>query len=287
MFIETASGTVTLPDGIPDWVVANLVEQNGGALPAAVTAPPDPAPGAPPPDPADPGPNNTAAPQGDWVIANDGTPLYFAPGLPDWVIRDQLDQHGGLRPPGEPGPVQVTPPGRAGPGPGGNVANVPPPGAPGSPLPPPGTVAPSPGLVPRVIGAVGTVASDVADIAGRVLGAARDLLGPIGDVVGNVVGTLLDGTRKVIDFLVPTISELALGLTNKFADLAGFIGGHLADVGDFAGAMAGGMYEALAGIFDAPFVWLVKGLLWFLRLLGRPLTRLYDELYQLLPEPEL
>ena len=274
MEVQTATGTLELTDGLPDWVVANLIEQAGGAA-----APSAGATGGAAGDGGDvPSVNaNPTEGPGMYVIAADGTPVWIDPAMPSWVIASLLEPHGGLAPgapviPVPPVAPVVTPPAGA---PGGGATSfpvpVPLPPPPVGPLPPPPS---GPSIVNTVTGAVGSIVNTVTDIAAKIRDGAAAVLGPVGNVLGSALDTVLGATRSIINQLVPTVSELALGLTSKFSDLASFIGGNLADLGDFAGAFAGGMYEALTGAFADAWSWLFRALLAFLRGIGNPASEL-------------
>lgn len=256
MFVETASGTYEFPDDPPGFNSAPIA-----ALPPESQAP-------------------EATSVGTYVIAADGTAVYITPDMPSWVIEQLLEQHGGL-PPDAPVikvptiPPVVPPP----PPPGRQPSNTPTP----TRLPPAGASPPStqprtPTLVEAVKGGASQLVDGVSDIAARIKEGVGGALAVAGDVIGGVVSRVMDTTRGVINLLVPTVSELALGMVTKFHDLAGFMVDKAASISDFTGALAGGMHEALADIFGAPFVWLVKGLMYFVRLLASPLAVLAESL---------
>lgn len=252
MQVETASGVYDFPDdpaGFTSAVIDNLTAD---------------------------GAQDAAADVGQYVISADGSPVYISAGMPSWVVDAQLAAHGGLPPdapvirvPPLPAVVATTPP--SGPQPTNRAVPV--------ALPPAGASPPSvqprtPTIIEAVTGGAAALVNGVTDVADSVRRGVGGALSAAGDVIGGALNRVLDTTRGVINLLVPTVSELAFGLVNKFHDLAGFMVDKAATITDFTGALAGGMHAALSDIFGAPFVWLLRGLTWFVRLFTAPLASL-------------
>lgn len=223
---------------------------------------------------------------GSWVETATG-PVFIPLGIPSWVADELVKQAGGFR--GE--PPRTGPSGAAVPSLAPRTGNRPTPTRP--PTPPgaegrSGASGSALGAAARAVGgALGATAGRVVDVGGDVLARARDLLGPAADATLSVVGAITGTARSLIESFAPTVADIALGTMQKFLDLAGFLGGNLATVGDFAGGIAGGFGAALEDVFGGAFAWLTKGLLFFLRALASPLMAGYQLLVQRAPSPAL
>lgn len=193
---------------------------------------------------------------GAWYFLNDG-PLWISNDTPAWVRDNLIWQHGGMMA-ARPGEFLPIPP-------------SPVPVAPGD-----GTsIGPAPAQGPGVTGLVG----DVLGIAGRIRDAVGGVVGGAADAVSGIAGGLLAQAGKVIETLAPTVSELALGLTSRFGDLASFIGDNLASVGEFASSMADGIASGLSTVVDDALHWLLGQLMGMVGVLVEPLRIIVRNLY--------
>ncbi len=113
------------------------------------------------------------------------------------------------------------------------------------------------------------------------------MAGDAASVVAAATRGILDRTGDLIEFLAPTVTELAFGAMDRFLDLAGFLGGNLADVGDFAGALAGGLAGGLGAALTGVWALIARGMLAFLRLLLSPLRAGSHFAFGSLPGPAL
>lgn len=256
VWVDTVSGPTFLPDGVPEWVTQSIIEQAGGLSPEAIAASPDLAPAGPvsgPPEPEQVGPLSGV--EGLWMDTVSG-PAWIPYGVPPWVAVSIIDQAGGLVEAIPRGPVAAPSVGfpAVGPAPSGGAT------------------------APAGLSGLPRIAQDVVTTARGLLAGAGAIVGSVSGDVKDAAGRLLDKTRGIIDQLVPTISELAIGLTSKFADLAEFIGGNLADVGDFAGALAGGIAGGFSEVLSDAWTWLVSALASFFELLNAPARNLYNSL---------
>ena len=254
--IDTAAGSMEIAAGLPDWVTANLVEQAN--IPLEKPAP------APASNVASSGAQEDNTPNVDpGVPTSVGVyvqtpygPVYVAPGQPDWVTQNQIqqlaDRAAGVTT--QPKPVAVPAP---------TEKNTNPVGA-----PPKGN---QPGGLGAAAAAVGGV---VARIAGTVGGA----ISAVSDAVKNITGGLLNNIEGVLRSLVPTLEQLALGAMSRFSDLASFIGEKVVDVETFAAHMASASASALSVILEDVWRWIRDALTAFMALLAKPAQGALDRL---------
>jgi hypothetical protein len=257
VYVETAGGLMELPAGLPDWVTADLVAQANAAI-----APPQQvyAQEAPyvDPEPLNPDAGAAATPpaQGGYIQTPYG-PVYVAPGQPDWVTANLIDQ------------LAQAPPGSAGPPRGAtNIAPPPPPLSPSAPPPQGEGGGGLKGAAQAAIDAARRIAAEAGQQAGRVADAA-------GDAAARLAGTV----KGVIDSLVPTVQELALGLTHRFAELAGFIADKTVSVGEYAGTMAAHAASAMSEVLADAWHWIVDALMHLGSLLGKPLEAILEGIF--------
>lgn len=256
VFIDTASGPLEIAVGLPDWVTENLVEQANGVF---NTDPPAPGSGVsagatniddtPNRDPGVP------VSVGTYVQTPYG-PVYVAPGQPDWVTQNQIDQlaNGRPQPTDRPAPVPVPAPTRDNPNPKG---------------------APPAGNQP---GGLGAAAAAVGGAVARIAGSVGDAISAVSDGVKNITGPILGAIDKTLRSLVPTLEQLALGAMSRFGDLAQFIGQKVVDVETFAAHMATASASALSVILEDVWKWISDALTDFINRLSQPSRVLYDRL---------
>lgn len=272
MIVDTAGGPIELPDGTPDWVVQNQIDQHGGPA----SPPPENAgtvPGGVAPPPAGSGSAADAGGNGTYVIARDGTVLYFDRDLPDWVRENLLQQHGGRAD----APTSTSRPPNVPPVPSRNPGPVP-----GAPPVGPGGVGGGGGG-----GGLSGLLDRVGAVKDRIVDGVGGMVGGVASSVGDIAGGLINATREVVRLLAPTVAELALSLTHRVADTLGFIGNNLASVGDFAGALAAGLYEPFSELFGDAWTWFARGFLALFRAITSPLASALTALYSQAASPAL
>lgn len=150
-------------------------------------------------------------------------------------------------------------------------------GTPPAPPPPPPPPAPSPtGVIATVVGA-----------AQGVVNRAIDLIKPAASAVAGVAGGVVDATLSVINKLVPTIQELAIGLTSRFADLASNIAAKTIDFGTYSFQLAVDAANAMGGVLEEAWSWILNALVRFFSVLLAPLESLAKSLTSNLLDPAL
>ena len=175
--------------------------------------------------------------------------VYFAPGAPDWVNANAVAQAKAAFETG-------TPP---------------------APPPPPPPPPPSPtGVIATVVGA-----------AQGIVTRAIDLIRPAASAVAGVAGGVVDATLGVINTLVPTIQELAIGLTSRFADLASNIAAKTIDFGTYSFQLAVDAANAMGAVLEEAWSWILKALVGFFSVLLAPLESLAKSLTSNLLDPAL
>jgi len=181
----------------------------------------------------------TQGPNGALVLVD--TPygaVYFAPGAPDWVNANAVAQAKAAFESGNPTP----------------------------PPPPPTPVEPSP------TGVITTVTDAGGDILKRT---GQFIFGAAGAVQGVATG-VADTVASITAKLIPTIQELAIGLTSRFADLASNIAAKTIDFGTYSFQLAVDAANAMGGVLDEAWTWIYDALASLMRLLSMPLEALYN-----------
>lgn len=176
-------------------------------------------------------------------------PVYAAPGAPEWVTENAIAQAKAAF-----------------------ESNTP------TPAPPP----PTP-VMPSPTGVVAVIAGTARAVLDRVGG----LIKPAATAVRDVATGVMDSAKAILDRLLPTIQELAIGLTSRFADLASNIASKTIDFGTYSYQLAIDAANAMGAVLDEAWSWILKALVGFLNVLLAPLTSLYKSLTSNLLEPAL
>lgn len=270
--LETATGSIELPAGLPDWATQILLDEANASLAPQPTAQPaiGDAGGAQSSAAAggtgDSGnaPAGSAPAQGYYIDTGYGL-VYVAPGMPDWVVRDliqqTIDANKGFIPPA---PVPTTAPGpqptnrpAAVALPAPTAQNLHPVGAPNVANPPAG---------------LGAAVATVRDVAGNVASRIGDVIGGAAQGVDAIVGRILEETGTLVKAILPTVEQLAVGLTSRVADVLSFIGDKVVDVETYAMTMATHAAEALGVVLEDSWQWIARGILAMLAVFTAPLA---------------
>ena len=230
-YIETAGASIAIPGDMPEWVTPELIIEATESQPQSA---------------------DLSVPANGMLTLVDTEygPVYLAPGAPDWVNQNTIDQARALFE---------------------SRTTVPP------PPPPPPPVAPSPGgIINRVVDAGRSVAGTVGAIIGGAAGAVASVATGVADTVASVTAGL-----------IPTIQELALGLTSRFADLASNIASKTIDFGTYSFQLAVDAANAMGGVLDEAWSWILKALVGFFSVLLAPLESLAKSLTSNLLDPAL
>ena len=218
-YIETAGASIAIPGDMPEWVTPELITEATASQPQSV---------------------DLSVPANGMLTLVDTPygPVYLAPGAPDWVNQNTIDQAKALFE---------------------SRTTVPP------PPPPPPPVAPSPGgIINRVVDAGRSVAGTVGAIIGGAAVAVASVATGVADTVASVTARL-----------IPTIQELAIGLTSRFADLASNIASKTIDFGTYSFQLAVDAANAMGGVLEEAWSWIYDALASLMRLLSMPLEALY------------
>jgi len=131
-----------------------------------------------------------------------------------------------------------------------------------------------------VINAVTNAARALAERAGGLIRRGAD-------AVSGVASGLVDTVLGVINNLVPTIQELAIGLTSRFADLASNVASKTIDFGTYSFQLAVDAANAMGGVLEEAWSWILKALVSFFSVLLAPLESLANSLTSNLLAPAL
>ena len=145
---------------------------------------------------------------------------------------------------------------------------------------------PVPELPPAVPSPAGVI-SAVTDAARALADRAGGLIRRGAEAVSGVASGVLDTVLGVINNLVPTIQELAIGLTSRFADLASNVASKTIDFGTYSFQLAVDAANAMGGVLDEAWSWILKALVGFLSVLLAPLESLAKSLTANLLAPAL
>lgn len=145
---------------------------------------------------------------------------------------------------------------------------------------------PVPELPPAVPSPAGVI-SAVTDAARALAERAGGLIRRGADAVSGAASGLVDTVLSVINNLVPTIQELAIGLTSRFADLASNVASKTIDFGTYSFQLAVDSANAMGGVLDEAWSWILKALVGFLSVLLAPLESLAKSLTSNLLDPAL
>lgn len=110
----------------------------------------------------------------------------------------------------------------------------------------------------------------IAGAVGNVLGGAVGTVAGVGGALGDIAGAIKNSVVGVLNSVLPTITEFALGLASAAEHALTFLADNLADAADFAGALSSGLYTALDELLSPWGASIVRTVLQFLSALVGP-----------------
>lgn len=105
--------------------------------------------------------------------------------------------------------------------------------------------APSGGFLSNIPGVSG-----ILDIAAKIREAVSPVVGAAFDGATAIIGALKADVAAILDYAIPTVAELALGVANAAQGALDFIGDNLTDAADLGGALAAGIASPFSDLLE-------------------------------------